>query len=119
MPFCSRISNLTQNSRLVLSSQRASNFSLTFYSDLYRNHSRLLYLEFDVATKTVLSGNFSADGTKVQFRQRSEVLNDLALLKEGSMEEMLKISFPRKDQTQVVSTWIMQIFSIKALLGII
>jgi len=104
MPFCARITNLTPNTTLVLSSHRASNFSLTFYSDPYRNHSPLLYLEFNVDAKTVLWGNFSIDGTNVQFRTRPEALNNLALVQEGSTEEILKLSFPKMDQAQIVST---------------
>jgi len=104
MPFCARIvTNMTSRSRLSLSSHRASQFNLTFYGDHNNNNRPLLYLEFDVAAKTVLSGNFSADLKKVQFRQRPDVLNDLALVDEGSVDEMIKLSFPNKNQMRLVS----------------
>jgi len=105
MPFCAKIANMTQNAKLVLSSHRASQFNLTFYSDRHSNHSPLLYLEFDVAAKTVMAGNFSADLKKVQFRQRPDVLPSLALVDEqSSADEMLKLGFPNKNKMQVVSS---------------
>jgi len=102
MPFCARISNLTVQTKFVLSTHKATKFNLTFYKEPFLAQGPLLYLEFDVTAKTLVSGNFTVDGKKVQFRQRPDQLSSLAVVEEGSVDEMISLNFPNKDQMIVV-----------------
>jgi len=103
MPFCARLVNVTPNTRLVLSSHQAGRFGLTFYGDPDRNLSPLLFLGVDMAFKSLVTGNFSADSQMVPFRPLPDTLNNLALVEKGSLDEMLRLGFPSQHQMLVVS----------------
>jgi len=88
----------------VLSTHKAGIFNLTFYNEPYRAHGPLLYVEVNTAGKTMVQGNFSAPNSKpVQFRQLPDDLLGLEMVAEDSEMPMLSLSFPNKDQMQVVS----------------